>query len=67
MFSGRKVPIEKPRVRSKRTGREVELDSYQQFQQDVRLEQAVLDQMALGLSTRNYEPSIRAMCEGGAG
>lgn len=64
MFAGRKVPIDKPRVRSKKTGREIELDSYRQFQQDVRLEQAVMDQMTLGLSTRNYEPSIRAMCEG---
>lgn len=64
MFAGRKVAIEKPRVRSKTTGREIELDSYRRFQQDVRLEQAMMDQMALGLSTRNYEPSIRAMCEG---
>jgi transposase-like protein len=64
MFAGRKVPIEKPRVRSKKTGREIELNSYRQFQQDIRLEQAVMDQMALGLSTRHYEPSIRALCEG---
>ena len=32
--------------------------------EELRLEQAVMDQMALGLSTRNYEPSIRAFCEG---
>jgi transposase-like protein len=64
MFAGRKVPIDKPRIRSRKTGREVELNSYRQFQQDVRLEQAVMDQMTLGLSTRNYEPSIQALCEG---
>ena len=64
MFAGRKVPIQKPRIRSKKTDGEMELDSYRRFQQDVRLEQAVMDQMALGLSTRNYEPSIRALCEG---
>ncbi len=64
MFAGRKVPIQKPRIQDKKTGREVELDSYRRFQQDVRLEQAVMDQLALGLSTRNYEPSIRALCEG---
>jgi putative transposase len=64
MFAGRKVPIEKPRIRSRKTGREIELNNYRQFQQDVRLEKAVMDQMTLGLSTRNYEPSIRALCEG---
>ncbi len=70
MFAGRKVPIQKPRIQDKKTGCEVELDSYRRFQQDVRLEQDVrmeqdvMDQLALGLSTRNYEPSIRALCEG---
>ncbi len=64
MFAGRKMAVERPRLRAKRTGREVPLDSYQRFQQDVRLEQAVLDQMALGMSTRNYEASIGAFCDG---
>jgi hypothetical protein len=41
MFAGRKAAIDKPRARSKTTGREIELDSYRRFQQDVRLEQAV--------------------------
>ena len=64
MFAGRKAPIQRPRIRSKKTDGEIELDSYRRFQQDVRLEQAVMDQMVLGLSTRNYEPSIRALCDG---
>ena len=64
MFAGRKVRMERPRVRHKHSGREVALESYEKFQQNQRLQQAVLDQMALGLSTRNYEPSIQAFCEG---
>lgn len=64
MFAGQKMATERPRIRSKESGREVPLASYGRFQQDVRLEQAVLDQMALGMSTRNYERSIGAFCDG---
>jgi transposase-like protein len=63
LFGGAKVPVERPRVRSKASEQELPLESYRNFQRDVRLEQAVMDQMAIGLSTRNYEPSIRAVCE----
>lgn len=64
MFAGQKMATERPRIRSRQTGREVPLESYGRFQQDVRLERAVLDQMALGMSTRNYEASIGAFCDG---
>jgi putative transposase len=64
MFAGRKARVGRPRVRHKETGREMALESYGKFQQDQRLEQAVMDQMALGLSTRNYEASIQAFCDG---
>ena len=63
-FAGRKVAVEKPRVRSKRTGRELKLANYEKLQQGSRLDQAMLDQIALGLSTRNYEHSIEALCDG---
>lgn len=63
-FAGRKVAVEKPRVRSKQTGRELKLPNYEKLQQGSRLDQAMLDQIALGLSTRNYEHSIEGLCEG---
>lgn len=63
MFGGQKVAMEKPRVRRK-GGSEVALQTYEAFQQDVRLDESVMDQMVLGISTRNYEPSIRAVMEG---
>ncbi len=63
-FAGRKVAVEKPRVRSKQTGRELKLANYEKLQQGSRLNQAMLDQIALGLSTRNYEHSIEGLCEG---
>lgn len=63
-FAGRKVAVDKPRVRSKRSGRELKLSNYETLQQGSRLDQAMMDQIALGLSTRNYEHSIEALCEG---
>jgi putative transposase len=63
-FAGRKVAVEKPRIRSKETGREMRLPNYGRLQQETRLDQAMIDQIALGLSTRNYEHSIEALCDG---
>jgi len=62
-FAGRKVTVDKPRVRRK-TGGEVTLPKYERLQQSPRLDQAMMDQIALGLSMRNYEHSIEALCEG---
>jgi len=63
-FAGRKVPVEKPRIRSRDTGREMRLPNYERLQQETRLDPAMIDQIALGLSTRNYEQSIQSLCEG---
>ena len=63
-FAGRKVGVEKPRIRSKQTGREMKLPNYEHLQQEPRLDQAMMDQIALGRSTRNYEHSIEALCDG---
>jgi putative transposase len=58
------VSVERPRIRSRQTGREMKLPNYERLQQEPRLGQAMMDQMALGLSTRNYEHSIQALCDG---
>jgi len=58
------VTVDKPRIRSKTTGRELRLPKYERLQDGPRLDQAMMDQIALGLSMRNYEHSIGALCDG---
>jgi len=53
VFGGQKIPLERPRVRT-REGQEVELESYGQLQQDGKLQRAVQERMVAGLSTRNF-------------
>jgi putative transposase len=47
VFSGRKVSLERPRVRT-REGQEVELESYRQLQQDGKLQRAVREGVVSG-------------------
>lgn len=63
-FAGRKVTVDKPRVRKKHSGGEMKLPKYERLQQSPHLDQAMMDQVTLGLSMRNYEHSIEALCEG---
>ena len=63
-FGGRKVTVDKPRIRSKTTGRELRLPKYERLQDGRRLDQSMMDQIGLGLSMRNYEHSIEALCDG---
>jgi transposase-like protein len=63
-FAGRKVTVDKPRIRSKEREREMRLPKYERLQNAPRLSQAMMDQIALGLSMRNYEHSIEALCDG---
>ncbi|WP_232796716.1 IS256 family transposase [Kyrpidia spormannii] len=53
MLGGRKVAVEKVRVRSV-DGHEIPLETYQAFQDPTLLTQAALERMIHGLSTRNY-------------
>ena len=63
VFGGQKVPVERPRVRT-REGQEVELESYAQLQQDGKLQRAVREGMVAGLSTRNYRRAVESVLEG---
>jgi putative transposase len=47
VFAGQKIPLERPRVRT-REGQEVELQSYSQLQQDGKLQRAVQERMVSG-------------------
>lgn len=57
VYAGRKVPIDKPRVRHK-GGSEIELQSYKAFQQDGRMQKAVARKLQRQVSTRNYGGAI---------
>jgi putative transposase len=57
VFGGQRIPLERPRVRT-REGQEVELESYSQLQQDGKLQRAVRERMVAGLSTRNSNVNV---------
>lgn len=53
VLGGRKVPVQRPRVRTK-DGQEIRLESYEAFQDEQLLTEAALERMLHGLSTRRY-------------
>lgn len=63
VFAGRKVPVDRPRVRSL-DGKEVPLERYAMFQAAGRLQQAVAQRVVRGVSTRNYAGALDALCDG---
>lgn len=63
VYAGRKVPIDKPRVRQ-RGGQEIRLKSYEAFQQDGRMQRAVARKLTHQVSTRNYAAAIDECLEG---
>ena len=62
-FAGQKLPLERPRVRSTE-GKEVQLERYELFQDDSRLQQSVVGRVMSRVSTRDYEGTIDEFCEG---
>ena len=63
IYAGRKVSIQKPRLRHK-GGEEQSLKSYQAFQQEGRMQRAVARQLIRQCSTRNYSGAIDDCLEG---
>ncbi len=63
VFAGQKVPLLRPRVRT-RTGEEVDLESYARLQQDGRMQRAVGEGIVAGLTTRNYRRAVRSVLTG---
>lgn len=63
IYAGRKVSIQKPRLRHK-GGEEQNLKSYQAFQQEGRMQRAVARQLIRQCSTRNYSGAIDDCLEG---
>lgn len=63
VFAGRKVPLARPRLRS-RDGREVALERYALFRADGRLQRAVAPRVLRGVALRDYEGTLDAVCAG---
>ena len=56
-FGGRRISVEKPRVRSK-DGREAPLPALEAFRDRDPLSERVVNQLLLGVSTRGYDASL---------
>jgi len=63
IFSGRKVPLQRPRLRHEQNG-EVDLASYRAFQRDGKLQRAVSRQLARQCSARDYAGAIDDCLDG---
>ncbi len=60
VLGGRKVSVRKPRVRGVEGG-EVPLPTWQQVAEEDPLDERVLEQILVGVSTRNYHRSLESM------
>jgi putative transposase len=63
VWSGRKVPIRRPRLRD-RGGGEVVLERYGLFQEDGAMQREVSRRVLAGVSSRKYEQVLDDLCEG---
>jgi transposase-like protein len=63
IYGGRKVSLERPRLRSCED-KEVPLASYQAFQKNDKLQKSVARQLTRQCSTRDYEGAIESCLEG---
>lgn len=64
VIAGRKVRVEKPRVRLADGGGEVELESYGRLKRGNAMNEAVLESMVRGVSSRDYAGVVSASCAG---
>ena len=62
VFGGRKIALEKPRVRSV-AGEEIELPTWRQMSSEDPLRDRVVQQILSGVSTRGYEGSLESLPE----
>jgi transposase-like protein len=59
VMGGQRVIVRKPRVR--KAGKEVPLPTWEQFADEDPLDERTMEQMVIGVSTRNYERSIEPL------
>jgi putative transposase len=63
MIDGQKVPIEKPRVRSRQHEREIVLGSYELFQRASLIEETVWQKIMYGLTMRSYKEVVQQFAD----
>src|SRR5215213_8376233 len=63
VYAGRKIAVERPRLRSK-DKQELPLKSYQAFQSDGRMQRAVARKLMRQCSSRNYEGALDECLDG---
>ena len=63
VMAGKKIPTERPRVRSV-DGKEVQLERYERFQADGDLQRSVGKHVLAGVATRDYEGVVDEVCDG---
>ena len=63
VFSGKKVPVKRPRVRTV-DGKEGSLKRYRLFQTPAAMEESVGKKVVCGVTTRDYEKVIDDVCDG---
>ena len=64
IFAGRKVAIDKPRVRSKEGNREMSLSRWNAFAHPYRMQNAVSGRILRRVSTRDYAGVLDDLCDG---
>jgi len=64
IFAGRKVAMEKPRLRSKDRRQEISLSRWNAFAHPYRMQQAVSERILRRVSTRDYEGVLDDLCDG---
>jgi len=62
-IADQKIPIEHPRVRDMKKGKEVELAGYNQLQEPRNVDEGLLSKILLGLSCRDYRKCSEAIPE----
>lgn len=64
IFAGRKVAIEKPRVRSKEGCQEISLSRFNAFAHPHRMQESVSERILRRVSTRDYAGVLDDLCDG---
>jgi len=63
IIDGQRIPIDRPRVRSRQHDREIPLGSYAMFQKASLIEETVWQKVMYGLTMRNYKEVVQQFAE----
>jgi hypothetical protein len=63
IIDGQRVPIERPRVRSREKNQEIPLGSYELFQRASLMDETVWNKIMLGLTMRSYKQVVQQFAD----